>query len=515
MIPVCVISYGAEIEDHSRGIDKFKNQFRRHRNGRECMMMLETDLRQKIPIDASCTIGEDGSYGETIRSVLSKKDFNVVFEQEFGKVMRAVHGAFLDGAPYRQVCLVWLIASHTGEHRADVMRRAVKELFNSMQTANGYRIFNCDSHSFVGTNRTDRDGIIKSAIEWLPDTQVFTPTTTQSNSWALPHIDRRIYGRGLESTFVGLWDIAETICEEWPDTLRDMFSHIPKREGGDVTDTEDEMPAEEGDAPPPSPASQRPSPSPAPPPFSLGGGTDSRHRSPSPPADHRSPQPHRRSPSGPPSTRLGQSAKYGGQSAGSADWPPSPMAGPAKARSDIVDDRSSPYNRTSNSRQSALHARPPPDSRPSYINPDRLLTNPEWRRFEWDAVEWGKVLSSLGVDENAQQQIFLLTQYCPPDGKAAANNIISKLLKKKSEAEFVRNWSALAHVSVQNARNGIDEQHGYGWVDTDRKGGKGGKVGNRGQGDKGDFGGKGGQNYNRTNWGDYGGKGDKGYHRGK
>lgn len=88
-----------------------------------------------------------------------------------------------------------------------------------------------------------------------------------------------------------------------------------------------------------------------------------------------------------------------------------------------------------------------------YVGDDDV---PEWAHFEQDPKWWLSVLNAVGCDETAQQELFLLAQH-DENGYKAANHLMSKLLKKKTDNEMPRNVSAFVHKCVLNARYKLQE----------------------------------------------------------
>ena len=62
---------------------------------------------------------------------------------------------------------------------------------------------------------------------------------------------------------------------------------------------------------------------------------------------------------------------------------------------------------------------------------------------------WRSYLEKIGVDESAQQSLFLLAQ----DNYWEANSIISKLIKKAVDGREIRNPSGFVFACVLNVRN--------------------------------------------------------------
>ena len=69
-----------------------------------------------------------------------------------------------------------------------------------------------------------------------------------------------------------------------------------------------------------------------------------------------------------------------------------------------------------------------------------------------DMQVWANVLGEYGVDEDAQQGIFLLAQHSPT-GYKCASAVLAKLYKKRADKEWLDNPSAYVHASVRNNRN--------------------------------------------------------------
>lgn len=76
---------------------------------------------------------------------------------------------------------------------------------------------------------------------------------------------------------------------------------------------------------------------------------------------------------------------------------------------------------------------------------------PKWVSFERSPKQWACFLQDANVDERAAQDIFLLAQMSD-EGWMAANSIIAKLVKKRSDGEIFKNVSGFIHTCVKNAR---------------------------------------------------------------
>lgn len=69
---------------------------------------------------------------------------------------------------------------------------------------------------------------------------------------------------------------------------------------------------------------------------------------------------------------------------------------------------------------------------------------PSYASFKFDPEAWYNALVEYGVDETAKQELFALSQM-EPDGHTRALKVITKLLKKHSDNEYLRNPSAFVH----------------------------------------------------------------------
>ena len=85
----------------------------------------------------------------------------------------------------------------------------------------------------------------------------------------------------------------------------------------------------------------------------------------------------------------------------------------------------------------------------------------EWHTFDFSIEAWAGLLDEIGADEDSQQALFLLAQL-GPDGMYATNSIISKIIKKRSEQEWVRSWSAYIQSCARNARHEIGDRRDCG-----------------------------------------------------
>ena len=84
----------------------------------------------------------------------------------------------------------------------------------------------------------------------------------------------------------------------------------------------------------------------------------------------------------------------------------------------------------------------PPAHPPPLVAPPAV---PAWASFEFTVEAWLQVMNDGGVDEAAQQMVFLLTQR----DQAAGIHVISKFLKKQNDAEL-GNPSGFIVRSVKN-----------------------------------------------------------------
>ena len=83
---------------------------------------------------------------------------------------------------------------------------------------------------------------------------------------------------------------------------------------------------------------------------------------------------------------------------------------------------------------------------------DGAAETPDWVTFNKDPMVWRSYLEKTGVDEAAQQSLFLLAQ-SSTENYWEANSIISKLIKKVVDRRELRNPSGFVFSSVLNVRN--------------------------------------------------------------
>ena len=109
---------------------------------------------------------------------------------------------------------------------------------------------------------------------------------------------------------------------------------------------------------------------------------------------------------------------------------------------------------------STLMNSPPPPSPVSEAADDAVEPTSElepWMSFEPDPKRWANVLSEeFNCDRTSIQELFCLAQHSD-EGWKAANLIISKLLKKRSDHEEIRNPSAFVHSCAKSARHSLDQ----------------------------------------------------------
>jgi hypothetical protein len=143
--------------------------------------------------------------------------------------------------------------------------------------------------------------------------------------------------------------------------------------------------------------------------------------------------------------------------------PPAPTPQPSAAPK--VDSQSSSYDS-----QQPLQIRPvsPPRKQQKRRNPKSVpLVEPKpipaGKTLEFDIEHWDDTLTELGVDNTAQQELYLLAQFSQLGAKAA-NHVISKVLKKVADGDQVRNWSAFVHSCVKTARHDL---HWHDWAGSE------------------------------------------------
>ena len=96
-----------------------------------------------------------------------------------------------------------------------------------------------------------------------------------------------------------------------------------------------------------------------------------------------------------------------------------------------------------------------------------------WMTLDWDVANWNVLMEECGVDKTARMDLTLLSQFSEV-GAQAANQILSKLLKKVADGETFNNPSAFVHSRVLNSRNELwnqlkdfePPQRGRGWKGT-------------------------------------------------
>jgi len=86
---------------------------------------------------------------------------------------------------------------------------------------------------------------------------------------------------------------------------------------------------------------------------------------------------------------------------------------------------------------------------------------PEWATLEFNCQHWVNMLTHIGVDNDAQAELFALAQQNGDDGKLRANHCIAKLLKKVSDGEHVWNPSGYMHQAVKSERHEIEQNAEY------------------------------------------------------
>ena len=82
----------------------------------------------------------------------------------------------------------------------------------------------------------------------------------------------------------------------------------------------------------------------------------------------------------------------------------------------------------------------------------RPRSTPEWVTFRQDAKAWKTVLDSWGIDELAQQTLFLLAQHSH-EGFKEANGIVAKLFQEVCTGKRLDNPSCFVHKCCWSARS--------------------------------------------------------------
>ena len=83
-----------------------------------------------------------------------------------------------------------------------------------------------------------------------------------------------------------------------------------------------------------------------------------------------------------------------------------------------------------------------------------------WQSFTFDVEHYVGLMEEIGADRTAQQELFLLAQNGEA-GRAAANNIVAKILKKQADQEVVYSWSKFVHSCCLNARHKLTGHQGW------------------------------------------------------
>jgi len=83
---------------------------------------------------------------------------------------------------------------------------------------------------------------------------------------------------------------------------------------------------------------------------------------------------------------------------------------------------------------------------------DRREERRPWETFEHNAENWAEVLDEIGVDVQAQRELFCLAQMGDEEFPRA-QGIIAKLLKKESDDARPHNPSGFVHSCVKIAQD--------------------------------------------------------------
>jgi hypothetical protein len=89
---------------------------------------------------------------------------------------------------------------------------------------------------------------------------------------------------------------------------------------------------------------------------------------------------------------------------------------------------------------------------------DEHELSPDWATFEQNPHVWWMKMQEWGIDEDGQADLFLLAQHSP-EGWRAANSLMAKILKKKSDGEELRKPGAFIHAGCRNARHAIENSY--------------------------------------------------------
>jgi len=73
---------------------------------------------------------------------------------------------------------------------------------------------------------------------------------------------------------------------------------------------------------------------------------------------------------------------------------------------------------------------------------------------------WWELFDDHNVDIRARQSLFALAQYNEA-GYKAANSLVSKLIKKFADGEYLENASAFIHSGCKHSRHDIDPYTPY------------------------------------------------------
>ena len=128
--------------------------------------------------------------------------------------------------------------------------------------------------------------------------------------------------------------------------------------------------------------------------------------------------------------------------------PPAPSAAPAKLAKSIK----APLPQTSKASLTAAPITPKTRGQKRAPSTDVSAPIPAWKTLDFDLDHWEAVFKEIDLDTVAQQELYLLAQFSDLGAKAA-NQIVGKVLKKVSDGQAVRNWSAFVHVAVKDVRH--------------------------------------------------------------
>ena len=399
LIPIGIIGFGhASRTGHRKHIDDLCRTLGSHRVVRMDLRDLLTDPYSMLKMNG---VQGDGTHEQTQKAVISQPEFVEAIDHSFHHLIDKLLecGQRHQGDPSSRLIGVVIAAGcNSGQHRAEVFRRCLSELLNSVKF-DGLRVFNCCDFSMLGCKTEDNFvNRVEMPERWIKEPWKVVKAVVQEDSWCEANISR---DWAAYDNFKKIWSFAESFQENYGEGLRSVLEiYDPDRFKDEHHEPR---------------------------------GVWRRHE----------PQPPRYPPSAK-TVPKAQVKQHPGHILGSS------------SRARLTPIGQATFGRSGKSvEQDELVATDEQAEEEEHIWKKRRvgLDIDKWRVLEWDPKAWTSVLVERGMDSHVQKHFFLLAQY-GEIGKWRANQLVSKMIDPGFHKDNPSGW---LNICIKRAREDIDK----------------------------------------------------------